>query len=105
MSAEEVPCPAVQLQMETLPSLEHGRAHYSLQPRWLIVRRCCVACLATSYLPFACLHRRRTLSGWYGHSMRRESRAPRPVKDSYGSVPPKSLVDGSRQSPSFVLMD
>lgn len=102
---EEVPCQAHPPQMERLPSLDHDHGHYSSQLRWPIARRYYVACPATSYLPSACPRRLRTVSGWDDHSRRRESRAPRPVKDSCGSDLQEDLVDGSRPSPSFVWMD
>jgi hypothetical protein len=56
-------------------------------------------------LPSACLHRLRRLFGWDDHSKRRETRAPRPAKDNYGSDLQEGPVDGSRPSPYFVWMD
>jgi len=104
-SVEEEPCRAHQLQAVRWPSLDRGRVHCSSQLRSPIVRQCCVACLATRYLPCACLHHPRRVSERDGHSMHRESCALRPVKDSCGSVRQEGLVDGSHPPPSLVWMN
>jgi hypothetical protein len=102
---EEEPCRVHQLQAVRSPSLDRGRVHYSSQLRSPIVHQCYVACLATRYLPCACLHHPRRASERDGHSMHRESCALRPVKDSCGSDLQEGLVDGSHPSPSFVWMN
>jgi hypothetical protein len=105
VSVEEEPCRVHQPQAVRWPSLDRGRVHYSSQLRSPIVRPCYVACLATRYLPCAYLHHLQRASELDGHSMRRESCAPRPVKDNCGSDLQEGLVGGSHPSPSFVWMN